>query len=57
MTGGNSNQSVLMSDASTGGLKMGYEKQIDTITTEEDMELELEPSPSTIVEEPVTRSR
>lgn len=40
-----------------GGLKMGYEKQVDSINTEEDMDLELEPSPSAIVEEPISRAR
>lgn len=55
--GGNSNQGLLSSDISVGGLKIGYEKQVDSINTEEDMELELEPSPSAIVEEPMTRSR
>lgn len=55
--GGNSNQGLLQSEMSAGGLKIGYEKQVDSINTEEDMELELEPSPSAIVEEPMTRSR
>lgn len=55
--GGNSNQGLLSSEMNVGGLKVGYEKQVDSINTEEDMELELEPSPSAIVEEPMTRSR
>lgn len=57
LLGGNSNQGLLTSEMSGGGLKIGYEKQVDSINTEEDMELELEPSPSAIVEEPMTRSR
>lgn len=57
MTGGNSNQSLLTSEMSGGGLKITYEKQVDSINTEVDMELELEPSPSTSVEVPNKRGR
>ncbi|KAJ8951910.1 hypothetical protein NQ318_019889 [Aromia moschata] len=44
MTGANSNQGILTSEMSGGGLKITYEKQVDSINTEVDMELELEPS-------------
>ncbi|KAG5880655.1 hypothetical protein JTB14_022819 [Gonioctena quinquepunctata] len=57
MTGGNSNQGLLSSDMNSGGLKITYEKQMDSINTEVDMELELEPTPSTTVEVPAKRGR
>ncbi|KAJ8940076.1 hypothetical protein NQ314_010910 [Rhamnusium bicolor] len=57
MTGGNSNQGLLTSEMSGGGLKITYEKQVDSINTEVDMELELEPSPPAPVEVPTKRGR
>ncbi|KAJ8970292.1 hypothetical protein NQ317_019689 [Molorchus minor] len=55
MTGGNSNQGLLTSEMSGGGLKITYEKQVDSINTEVDMELELEPPIA--VQVPVKRGR
>ncbi|XP_074025329.1 coiled coil domain containing protein Alhambra isoform X7 [Leptinotarsa decemlineata] len=57
MTGGNSNQELPTPDMSSGGLKITFEKQMDSINTEEDMELELEPTPSRSVEVPAKRGR
>ncbi|XP_018575160.1 protein AF-10 [Anoplophora glabripennis] len=57
MTGGNSNQGILTSEMSGGGLKITYEKQVDSINTEVDMELELEPSPPAAIDVPVKRGR
>lgn len=57
MTGGNSNQGILTSEMSGGGLKITYEKQVDSINTEVDMELELEPSPPTTIDVPAKRGR
>ncbi|XP_030747979.1 protein AF-10 isoform X3 [Sitophilus oryzae] len=47
ITAGSTNQGVLTSEMSGGGLKITYEKQPDSINTEVDMELEVETPPST----------
>ncbi|XP_056647033.1 protein AF-10 isoform X1 [Diorhabda sublineata] len=57
MIGSSSNQDILTSDMNSGGLKITYEKQVDSINTEVDMELDLEPTPSTNVEVPAKRGR
>ncbi|XP_028131273.1 protein AF-10 isoform X2 [Diabrotica virgifera virgifera] len=57
MIGGNSNQEMLTPDMNSGGLKITYEKQPDSINTEVDMELELDTAPSANVEVPAKRGR
>ncbi|CAH1127833.1 unnamed protein product [Ceutorhynchus assimilis] len=59
MPSSNSNQGLLSSEMSGGGLKITYEKQPDLMNTEVDMELELDnPSTnSTIQEMPAKRTR
>ncbi|CAH1113743.1 unnamed protein product [Psylliodes chrysocephalus] len=57
MIGGNSNQDLLTAEMNSGGLKITYEKQVDSINTEVDMELELDTTPSANVEVPVKRGR
>nr|CAI5866191.1 unnamed protein product [Callosobruchus analis] len=57
MTGNNSNQGLLTSEMSGGGLKITYEKQVDSINTEEDMELELDTAPAITTDVPARRGR
>lgn len=56
MPSSNSNQGLLNSEMSGGGLKITYEKQPDSINTEVDMELELD-NPPAIQEVPAKRTR
>ncbi|KAF7285019.1 hypothetical protein GWI33_012333 [Rhynchophorus ferrugineus] len=53
----NSNQGILTSEMSGGGLKITYEKQPDSINTEVDMEIEMETPPSNTQEMPAKRAR
>ncbi|CAH1968017.1 unnamed protein product [Acanthoscelides obtectus] len=57
MTGNNSNQGLLTSEMSGGGLKITYEKQVDSINTEVDMELELDTTPAITTDVPARRGR
>ncbi|CAG9863164.1 unnamed protein product [Phyllotreta striolata] len=57
MIGGNSNQDMLTPEMNTGGLKIVYEKQVDSINTEVDMEIEHDIVPSSNVEVPAKRGR